>query len=234
MTAVVYVAEQFGIPVECEQEPIGEKKETGRRKNHPSVEANQFVHPRFFRLRSLEEIPPQLRLGRPIVVGCKVYDYWVEAPSGEISAPDADKNPTGMMAITIVGHNPDRGSILFANAWSESWGQSGFGTMGPEAMQALLEPDMMWALDLPDNPRCPATTSRWPSKRHEHCRSEARRFPGLCQCLRRPGRLAQSLSKKTAIRPARICRKEIEMKDEAGVAVSMVFPRAIDASRGGM
>lgn len=155
LTAVVYVAEQFGIPVECEQEPIGEKKETGRRKNHPSVEANQFVHPRFFRLRSLEEIPPQLRLGRPIVVGCKVYDYWVEAPSGEISAPDADKNPTGMMAITIVGHNPDRGSILFANAWSESWGQSGFGTMGPEAMQALLEPDMMWALDLPDNPQVP-------------------------------------------------------------------------------
>ncbi|MCK7510501.1 MAG: hypothetical protein MZV70_44910 [Desulfobacterales bacterium] len=50
----------------------------------------------------------------------QVYDYQVEAQATRYH-PDADKNPYGMMAITIRwGANPDRGSILFANAWSES------------------------------------------------------------------------------------------------------------------
>lgn len=150
LTAVVYVAEQFGIAVEGAGEPLAGAAQPRPRKNRPP--ATQFVYPRFFRIRSLQEIPLQLALGRPVVAGCKVYDYWLEAPSGEIAAPGRQERPIGTMALTIVGFDPGRGSIRFANAWSVSWGQNGFGTMGPAAMRALLVPDMMWALDLPEAP----------------------------------------------------------------------------------
>jgi hypothetical protein len=153
LTAVVYVAEQFGIQVESAQKPIRDRGKTGSRKKHPSSAAEQFVYPRFYRLKSLKEIPEQLRLGRPVVAGCKVFKNWYENPSGEIVAPGAEKELYGVIAITIVGYDSDQGFIRFANSWGESWGQRGFGTMGLKAMQALLESDMMWALDMPADPQ---------------------------------------------------------------------------------
>lgn len=152
LTAVVYVAEQFGIAVESPAASQGGSTARRSRRQPAATAGSDVVWARFFRLAGLDEIPEQLARGRPIVAACRVYDsWWRNDPdvrkTGVLVPPVAHEQLVALTVITVVGYDPNDGSYRVAFPWGRSWGDAGFATLSAEVAQALLVPDMLWAAE---------------------------------------------------------------------------------------
>jgi C1A family cysteine protease len=154
LTAVVYCAERFGVPVESAWPYVA-----GDRGAPPETLDGTFYMARFFRLESLDEVSGQLDLGRPVVAGVNVYGAtWFldqTVASGAIPPPAKDAAIAGAHAVTFVAFRPDDGTLRFANTWGTSWGDAGFGTFGLDSAEAHVVPAQLWAVDVPAAPDQP-------------------------------------------------------------------------------
>jgi C1A family cysteine protease len=104
---------------------------------------------RTFRLSHLEEIPQQLKQGRPVLAKVELTDAWTTdkaAKSGQISVTGKEKF-LGDYVVVIVGFDPADSSIKFANSWGVNWGENGFGKMSAESARRALKE--MWAIEVP-------------------------------------------------------------------------------------
>jgi len=152
MTAIVYVAEQFGVPAESEW-----PYRAGTRDLPPGTswarldELAAHTKARTFRLQSLDDIPAQLRLGRAVVVGVRIFEssFYGSAVSrtGDVAVPGPDEQPVGLHAVAIVGYDPALNALRFANSWGSAWGAAGFGSFSHEAAERCLDVDQMWAVE---------------------------------------------------------------------------------------
>jgi hypothetical protein len=105
---------------------------------------------------SYQDIKSQLDSGRPILSVFDVYQskdpgsWFVEDPArpGLIEAPAPTDELIGKVATTIVDFDEITKTISFAHTWGREWGDSGFGTMGLDAAQALFREDEMWAVEI--------------------------------------------------------------------------------------
>ena len=148
LTTVIYCAEQFGVPLESVWPYVpGDKGDAPE----GADDAGYSLHS--FRVESLEGIPDQLGLGRPVVVAAEVYsESWFTddvTATGRIAKPPANPRIAGGHALTIVGFNPDADEFRFANDWGTGWGDAGFGTMDRESATAYVNVEQMWAIEVP-------------------------------------------------------------------------------------
>jgi hypothetical protein len=148
LTAVVFCAEQFGVPLESAWPYVA-----GDSGDPPKTIEGASYRARFFRLESLDELAEQLALGRPVVAGVDVYsENWFQgdaASSGAVSPPPEDARLVGGHAVTFVGFRPDEDTFRFANTWGTSWGDAGFGTFTRDSADAHIQAALIWAVDVP-------------------------------------------------------------------------------------
>lgn len=153
LNAIVYVAEQFGIAVEGRAAAPGRPASPRGRQPRATPDGSDVVHPRFFRLAGLDEIPEQLARGRPIIAACRIYASWFRdanvAKTGMLLPPRAKDQLEGISVVTVVRFDPNDASYRAAFNWGTGWGDAGFATLSAEVAQALLVPEMLWAVDLP-------------------------------------------------------------------------------------
>ncbi|HZH76780.1 MAG TPA: TIR domain-containing protein [Archangium sp.] len=158
LTAIVYVAERFGVPP-YDMWPFvpGQRAlPDGASWTQLDSAAAKYTS-RFYRIARVEDIYAQLRQGRPVIAIVKVMPQWQEgaAPeTGRIEAESADTSKAlGDSVIVFVGFDPKDGGVLrFANCWSKGWGDNGFGTMSVATARLLVYPDSMWAVDATSAP----------------------------------------------------------------------------------
>ncbi len=85
---------------------------------------------RSYPLRSFDEVPAQLKLNRPILVGVSVYESWFKEPSsktGVINVSDSESRQGGIMVV-LVAWDPATGIMKLRTPWPR-WGKKGFATM---------------------------------------------------------------------------------------------------------
>ena len=154
MTAVVYVAEQFGVPP-LAMWPYASGKSSlppgmTWRQLDDAAAANR-AH--FFRIGQQSAIYEQLRRGRPVLAAVRIGKEWSTPEAmktGRISGEDRKPRRAdydGISAVAIVGFDPDAGVLRFANCWGRAWGDQGFGTMTLEAAESLIDSTNMWAVE---------------------------------------------------------------------------------------
>jgi TIR domain len=85
---------------------------------------------RSYPLRSFDEVPAQLKLNRPILVGVSVYESWFREPSsktGVIDLADSESMQGGIMAV-LAAWDPAKGELKLRTPWP-TWGKKGFAIM---------------------------------------------------------------------------------------------------------
>lgn len=103
---------------------------------------------RSYRLRSFEEIPGQLQLGRPILVGVMVYESWFKEPAsktGVISLEKFDKLQGGVMAV-LLAWDPAKANLKLLTPWP-TWGRKGIATMTRAVAERILDVDSMRSIE---------------------------------------------------------------------------------------
>jgi C1A family cysteine protease len=146
LTTVAYVIEQFGAPLESAWPYKAEAKV-----NWKKLDINaQYYKANVFRLNSVKDILSYLRMGRPIIAGLQIYEHWFDSKTGIIPHPSKSDGIVGGHAITIVGYDPRKSEIRFANSWGISWGNRGFGSMEEKVLEKL-QMVQMYAIEVPIN-----------------------------------------------------------------------------------
>ena len=82
-------------------------------------------------VRTSEEAITQLRLGRPILAGTMIRDFWLSpevAASGLIPVGSGKGSVLGGRTIAIMGYDAREDSYIILTGWP-SWGVRGFGTL---------------------------------------------------------------------------------------------------------
>lgn len=95
-------------------------------------------------LKSVREVPDQLKLNHPILAGVIVQDFWFSESVSKKGIIDFQKVPgtiQGGTYIGIVGHDPSTSMFRFLSAWP-IWGERGFGWMTERAAEAYLGQEM--------------------------------------------------------------------------------------------
>jgi hypothetical protein len=144
------VIQQYGAPLEQYWPYIPNKADlpkgmTWRKLDNLAAEFRAVV----FQLRSLKEIPMQLKYKRPIIAGVTVYGaVWDKAKdNGIIGRHSKNDHVMGGQAITIVGYDHKNDTIKFANDWGKEWGNGGFGSMDFKLAQELID-SSIFAVDV--------------------------------------------------------------------------------------
>jgi hypothetical protein len=148
MSAVLYVAQQFGVPLESVWPYSAGNRKLPKGTTWAVLDQSS---PRFrvrsYQLSSFEEIATQLRQGRPVVAGIRVYkSTLITGQFGTL--PGKSEVPLGLHAVAIIGWNRSDGSLTFANSWGTNWGNVGFGHMSVEVAKALLITDQLWGIEV--------------------------------------------------------------------------------------
>jgi len=85
---------------------------------------------RSYLLRSFDEVPAQLKLNRPILVGVSVYESWFREPSsrtGVINLADSEPIQGGIIGV-LAAWDPAKGELKLRTPWP-TWGKKGFAIM---------------------------------------------------------------------------------------------------------
>jgi len=150
MTAALYVAETFGAPPEDRWPYVAGSRDLPKGVTWKDMDkAAASFRARTYRLSRYEDIPQQLRQGRPVLAEVKVTDAWMSvdaAKTGLIRLAEKER-AMGGHAVVIVCFDPGDSSITFANSWGVRWGANGFGRMSAKDAQKALT--AMWAIDVP-------------------------------------------------------------------------------------
>jgi hypothetical protein len=96
---------------------------------------------RSYPVRNFAEIPGQLTLGRPILVGVKVQDSWFKQPitkTGIIDHVNADDQLVGAVLGAVLGWDPLKQIVKLLSPWS-TWGDRGMATLTRQAAGAYLD-----------------------------------------------------------------------------------------------
>ncbi len=87
----------------------------------------------------LDQIISSLNSGKVVIVGLKVTrDFYNPERDGKISLTDKS-GFIGGHSVCIVGYNGDTDEFKFANMWSKSWGDSGFGYMRQSDLKTIIK-----------------------------------------------------------------------------------------------
>jgi hypothetical protein len=149
MTSIAYVVQQFGAP------PNSVWPYTAGEHDLPPGltwdDLDQLASQnrvRLFGPISIEDIPKQLRNGRPLLAGIRAFEKaWMQNQTGIVDSPSKDDREVGGHAIAIVGFDEHTGSIKFANSWGAKWGQNGFGLLTQNGARIYLIPNEIWAVE---------------------------------------------------------------------------------------
>ena len=151
MTAVLYVAEQFGVPPYelWPYKPNEHSPPHGVTWEQLDAAAAEYTT-QFHRVSRVEDIHEQLRRGRPVIAGVNTGAWTAEAvaKSGRIAAGSSREIEADVFGVvTFVGFDPATRLLRFANTWGKGWGDKGFGTMSIDTARTLVEAQAMWAVD---------------------------------------------------------------------------------------
>jgi len=103
-------------------------------------ESKQRYVARSYPLTNLVEVPGQLVLGRPVLVGMKVQNSWFKAPITKTGFVDfhVKDQYAGVVIGTILGWDPQKQNLKVLSPWS-SWGERGMATFTRTAADAYLD-----------------------------------------------------------------------------------------------
>jgi hypothetical protein len=150
IVAALYIAEAYGAPPEDRWPYVAGSTDLPKGMTWEKMDAIAAkFRARTFRLSRLEEIPQQLKQGRPVLAKVDLTDAWTTdkaAKTGLISVTGKEKF-LGNYVVVIVAFDPADSSIKFANSWGVNWGDNGFGKMSAES--ARISVKEMWAIEVP-------------------------------------------------------------------------------------
>jgi hypothetical protein len=94
---------------------------------------------RSYPVRSFAEVPAQLELGRPILTGVAIHDFWFKEPV--LTTGMVEFQPKGAMqgGVTgaVLGWDPSKEIVRILMPWFK-WGKSGMGMLTQEAAEKYL------------------------------------------------------------------------------------------------
>jgi hypothetical protein len=93
-------------------------------------------------LKSLDELPDQLALGRPVIAGVMVQDSWFKAPIKKTGTIDFEPKARvqGGVMCALVGWDPAHEVAKILLPWP-TWGKDGLGTMTRRALKEYIGGD---------------------------------------------------------------------------------------------
>lgn len=102
--------------------------------------SNRRFVARSFPLKSLDEVPAQLALGRPVIAGALVQDTWFKSTIVKSGVIDLDPKAhlQGGVMCALVGWDPMHQIAKILLPWP-TWGKSGMGTITRRALDAYLD-----------------------------------------------------------------------------------------------
>jgi C1A family cysteine protease len=112
--------------------------------------ARRYRSRSFARISSLGEAELYLR-DNCFVAGLMVHESFMDARRGVIPMPAKGDPFVGGHALCIVGFDRGKQRLIFANSWSQAWGDAGYGYIAYDVFEALLM-DAWGMVDAPDSP----------------------------------------------------------------------------------
>lgn len=148
---IVNAAQAFGVPVDkLERGSAKARANVGKARVDTSIpRAN--CNARCFLVEKVDDIPDQLALGRPVILGLSILESFYSNSSSKTGIWRMASNRDQLIgghAVTIVGYNPEVDAFRFANSWGHKWGDRGFGTIGRETLEkCIITGEAMWAVE---------------------------------------------------------------------------------------
>lgn len=75
----------------------------------------------------VEDLKWNIRVGRVVLVGLRIYYSFHTSSDGKIPIPEATESPCGRHVVLLVGYNDDERQFIFKNSWGDNWGTDGYG-----------------------------------------------------------------------------------------------------------
>lgn len=117
---------------------------------------------RSYPVDTLEDIPAQLSLGRPVLVGVNVQNSWFKEPitkTGFVEFNPHDSMAGGVLGA-VLGWDPEKQIVKLLSPWS-SWGNRGMATLTRKAAEVYLAKEEMRSIEAALMPPTP-----FQSKKH--------------------------------------------------------------------
>ncbi len=147
LMTIINAAQAFGVPViKLEGGSDKARANVGLAKLSDSV-PQATCNARCTIVEKVDEIPDQLALGRPVVLGINWFASFFEAKDGVLVKPAKKENLMGGTAVTIVGYNAQQDTFRFAGPWEPNWGDHGFGTITREMLNTYASKNQIWAVE---------------------------------------------------------------------------------------
>jgi hypothetical protein len=83
-----------------------------------------FAH---FRIRDLDDARRCLAFHSPFQLSIPIHNGWHHTSDGVIEMPSSEGEFTGYHCVSIAGYSNATERFKFANSWSRSWGEGGYG-----------------------------------------------------------------------------------------------------------
>src|SRR5262249_18751819 len=111
---------------------------------------------RSYPLMNLAEVPGQLVLGRPVLVGMKVQNSWFKRPITKSGFVDyhAEDQYAGSVIGALLGWDPQKQNFKVLSPWS-SWGERGMAAVRRAAADAYLDLSGMCSIEAVKMPEKP-------------------------------------------------------------------------------
>jgi hypothetical protein len=111
---------------------------------------------RSYPVRDFAEIPGQLTLGRPILVGVKVQDSWFKPPITKTGVIDVNAHDRlqGAVLGAVLGWDPANQIVKLLSPWS-TWGDRGIATLTRQATEAYLDFGDARSIEAVEKPESP-------------------------------------------------------------------------------
>jgi len=102
--------------------------------------SNRRYVARSYPLRSLDELPAQLALGRPVIAGVMVQDSWFKADIKKTGTIDFEPKARlqGGVICALVGWDPVHEVAKILLPWP-NWGKGGMGTITRHALETYID-----------------------------------------------------------------------------------------------